>query len=118
MAVVVRLGDEAYLKPADVLCPHLRFAPGPLGLAVATCVIHDEPWYRDTSCFVARRAPADGSWPAGERPCAVGELVAASAKLRAVLQDAPHPDLERLQHLGPWAAVPPRCTRVTEAEEA
>jgi hypothetical protein len=110
VAVVVRLGDDAYLKPADVLCPHLRFEAGPRGnLAVATCAVHDEPWYRDTACFAARRAPADASWVAGERPCAVGELVAASASLRARLLDAPRPDLERLQHLGPWELVPRRA---------
>jgi len=110
VAAVVRIGDEAYLKPADVLCPHLRFEPGARGdLARATCAVHDEPWYRDTACFAASRAPADSSWVPGDRPCAVGELVAASASLRAALREAPHPDVEQLDHLGPWELVPRRA---------
>jgi hypothetical protein len=110
MAVVVRLGDEAYLKPADVLCPHLRLQHGPRDdRALASCAVHNAPWYRDTACFAARRAPADASWVSGERPCAVGELVATSAALRAALRDAPRSDLAQLQHLGPWTLVPRRA---------
>ena len=104
----MRVGDDAYLKPADVLCPHLGLEDGG-DLLVATCAVHDAPWYRDTACY-ATGSPRAAPWRAfaGEPSCPVGALVAARPSLRTRLRDAPRANGGMLQHLGPWTLVPRR----------
>jgi hypothetical protein len=107
--VVIRVDDGAYLKPTAVLCPHLRFELRFNGsdLTVATCAVHDEPWYCDTSCCACGDPEKDPSRAfARARPCALGSLVMATPSLRAALRDGPRADPRRLEYLGPWARVP------------
>lgn len=47
MPVAIRVGDRWKMKPGDVECPYLEKSP-----EGRVCSVHDEPWYKDTPCFV------------------------------------------------------------------
>ena len=84
------------LKPADLLCPYLSYA-GP----VATCAVHDEPWFVRTACH---GNPGRDLHPraAGSAACGLGTLVLSTPSLRVELRRAPWAALGVLEDLGPW----------------
>lgn len=100
MDVVVRIGDRAKLKPGGYQCPHMKFEG-----TQAACGVHDEPWYKDTPCFVYGNPDIDPDYaPKRGRPCPVGELIQKKGGLKVVRPDLFHEiaDPDKMEDLGPW----------------
>ena len=59
-------------KPADVICPNLSFDND----RQASCAVHNEPWYKETPCFVYGNSDVDPDYFYKRgKPCLVGKAV-------------------------------------------
>lgn len=99
MPVVIRVGDRAKLKPGGVVCPHLSFDG-----TEASCGVHDEPWYKDTPCYVYGNPDIDPDFAVKRgRPCMVGQYIQQRGGLKVVNPQAANTiAAEDLEDLGPW----------------
>jgi hypothetical protein len=65
--VVVVVGDRLKMKPNGVACPNLSIVDHK-----ATCLVHDEPWYRFTPCHAHGNPDIDPDHAGVQRACAYG----------------------------------------------
>lgn len=65
--VVIPVEDRLKAKLPGVVCPHLEFQS-----EGAFCKVHDEPWYKFTSCYSHGNGEIDPDHRGNNRPCAYG----------------------------------------------
>ena len=98
MWVVIRVGDKAVAKPGDICCPHLKLGSD----NKMTCAVHDEPWYKDTPCFVYGNSDLDPDYLCKRgQPCGVGLKIIEHGGLSAV-RPIGWAKTEDLEVLGDW----------------
>jgi len=66
-AVAIVVGDRIKWKPERVVCPHLEFRSGG-----AFCKVHEEPWFKFTSCYAYGNPEIDPDARGHNRPCIYG----------------------------------------------
>lgn len=96
MFVVIREGDRYRAKPGQILCPYLTWEG-----TKATCLVHEEPWYKDTPCHTYGNSKIDPDFycKAG-KPCRIGlsfQQQGGLVKLRGPIEKANMQDLEVLE---------------------
>ena len=98
MDVIIRVGDNAVLKPHGIACPHLQ-----IDGSTCTCKVHEEPWFIDTPCHVYGNPDIDPDFEIKRgKPCRVGQMIVKKG-LRNVYHTADfNPDVSKLKVLGPW----------------
>jgi hypothetical protein len=97
MPVVINVNGRALLK-GEGLCPHLKFEG-----SVASCAVHDEPWFKKSPCYAYGNADIDYDFLAKKGlPCAVGVLIQAKGGLKVMRPDMRQLTAEELEDAGPW----------------
>lgn len=81
-SVVVVVGNRLKNKMAGTLCPNLYVASD----GTTTCKVHDEPWYKNTPCFVHGNPDIDPDYAANPKKlCAIGVCYRTQRPPKAVL---------------------------------